>query len=110
MPRASGIQRGVGHGAAVRATERGLIMSKKIPDSPDSPGVSSSQFSILLAWHEFEENYIRDDLPLLVKLSIERAFFEGAKFALALNGDSNDKDDITERLDSLAEQIEEEEG
>ena len=90
-------------------------MSKKIPESPfeafeDSPGVSSSQFSILLAWHEFEERYICDDLPLLVKLGIERSFFEGAKFALELSGDNNDAADIAERLELLADQIEEVKG
>lgn len=65
-------------------------------------GVSSSEFSILLAWHEFQECYIPESMSLRVQTLMEIAYFRGAEAALRLSGESDDKVSISERLESLS--------
>jgi hypothetical protein len=63
--------------------------------------ISSSEFSILLAWHEFEECYISDSMSPRLQTLMEIAYFRGAEAALKLSGESDDKIEINERLESL---------
>lgn len=63
--------------------------------------VTSSEFSILLAWHEFEECYMSDSMSPRVQTLMEIAYFRGAEAALKLSGDSDDEVSIRERLESI---------